>query len=396
MFRAQCCAVVGFGLMLAAASTEARELEFSVENRITGDSNVFRSESDRVADGYYSLAPRIVVREDNSKLNYEFSYRPTYETYFETSGIDGFDHWGKGVLSWRPTAVDTVGFSAQIISSRRLRFEDQAGPGGSVEETDRDRVQRSDVELSYRRALNQAFSIQLSGTFNDYDYSSDRNLDSRAYSSELGMQYAFNAITGVGLSGSFLRRENSGVGFQITTDTDIWNVAASVQRALTPTLKVSVQAGPSFISTKQKLAGLDTTSRTTSYFAAASIDKSWRRSNARASYSRAEGSGGSDASTSITDNLTLTFDHHLSRRWSFRVLGSWLQSEEISRAIANEQETTQYRVSARFLRNFTRQLSVVGKFSFFFQDQEGFGSSDIGSLYSGFLSLRYTFEPVVF
>ena len=108
MFRAQCCAVVGFGLMLAAASTEARELEFSVENRITGDSNVFRSESDRVADGYYSLAPRIVVREDNSKLNYEFSYRPTYETYFETSGIDGFDHRGKGVLSWRPTMVKAL------------------------------------------------------------------------------------------------------------------------------------------------------------------------------------------------------------------------------------------------------------------------------------------------
>ena len=80
MFRAQTCAVLGFGLMLAAASTEARELELSVENRIVGDSNVFRTSSDERSDAYYALSPRILVREGNSKLDYEFSYRPTYET----------------------------------------------------------------------------------------------------------------------------------------------------------------------------------------------------------------------------------------------------------------------------------------------------------------------------
>jgi hypothetical protein len=403
MFRAQCCAVLGFGLMFAAASTEAREVEFSVESRIGGDNNVLRTSANRVADGFWALSPRVVVREGNSRLDYDFSYRPTYETYFTTSGIDGFDHWGRGILSWRPTAADTVGFSGDFTSRRSLRLEDQSGPLNLVA-SDRERIQRSEAQLSYNHALGVDLSVQASATFNDVDYSKSTSVDSRAYSGRLGTQYVLDPVTVVGLAGTFRQRESRGVGFQFTTETDIWDVSASFRRALTPTLSLSAQAGPSFIRTTQKAPfGLfpDEKSRSTSYFAAVVIDKTWRRSNLEASYTRSDTSGGGTSSSSITDKVSLSFNHRLSRQLYFRISGSWLQSKEISdRPGGRRQETTQYRAFTTLTRTITSQLSIVGLFSFFIQDQKQgaltAGSDSIGGVYSGFLSLRYTFDPVVF
>lgn len=409
MFRALFCAALGFGLMLVSASTEARELGLSVESRIAGDSNVFRSTSNRIEDGFLALSPRVSVREQNSTFNYDISYRPTYEAYFETSGINGFDHRGKGVLSWRPTAADTFDFDANFVSRRSLRTDDQGGSGSSLRDAGRERRQRSDARLSYNRAATEALSLQASTTFEDIEYSKDRSIDSRSYSGQMGTQYVINPITVVGLSATFRRTESRGGRFQFETDTDTWNVGATLQRALTPTLNVSLQAGPSFIRTKQNAPTVpvtvpptppipDSNSRSTSYFAVLSLDKSWQRSEFNASYTRSESSGSGDTSTSIVDNVRLDFKHSLSRRWSLRAFGSWLQSEEIEEVPGGrKQKTSQYRAFASITRRFTRQLSVLGQFSYFNQDQnETARSGSVGDVFSGFLSVRYTFDPIRF
>jgi hypothetical protein len=400
MFRAPRCAVLGIGLMLAAASTEARELQLSIVNRIGGDSNVFRRSADRTADGFYAISPRVIVHEGHSKLNYDFSYQPTYQTYFETSGIDGFDHWGQADLSWRPTAADTLGFNGNFTSRRNLQLEDRGG--ATLEESDRERVQNSDAALSYSRMLNEVLSVQASAAFTDRDFSRNTSVDSRSYSGQLGTQYVLNPITMVGLSGSFRRREDRGVGLQFRGETDIWNLAASFQRSLTPTLSISAQVGPSFFRSRRKSQFSfipDSKSRSTSYFAAATLDKTWQRSYFGASYTRSESSGGGSTSSSIVDNITLNFDHRFSRRWSFRVQGTWLESKEVAEAVgASKQKTTQYRASVSTTRRITRRMSVIGQFSYFNQDQNQttFGSQSIGDVYTGFLSVRYIFDPVKF
>jgi hypothetical protein len=399
MFRVPLCAVLGIGLMLAAASIEARELELSIENRIGGDSNVFRRSSGRVDDGFYAVSPRVVVREENAKLNYDFSYQPTYETYFETSGIDGFDHRGEGVLSWRPTSVDTIGVSGSFASVRNPIIESS---GASVEASDRDRTQRSDVRLSFSRALNDVLSVQAGAVFTDLDYSQNSNIDSRSYSAQLGTQYILNPITVVGLSGSFRRREDRSGSFQFRTETDISNFAVFFQRSLTPTLNISAQIGPSFFRSRQEFPfpGIpDSKSRSTSYFAVATVDKTWQRSDFSVSYTRSESSGGGSTSSSIVDNITLGFTHRLNWRWSFRLRGEWLESKEISETAGiTRRETTQYRATTSVTRRITRQLSVTGQFLYFNQDrnQTTFGSQSIGDVYTGFLSLRYTFDPFKF
>jgi hypothetical protein len=395
--------------MLAAASAEAREVELSIENRTGADSNVFRTSSNRTGDGFYSISPRLVVRESHSKLNYDFSYIPTYTTYFETSGIDGFDHRGGGALSWRPTAADSLGLNGSYTNRRSLDSDD--GSGSSLQASDRERVQRSDVSFSYSRALNEAFSVQTGAAFTDLEFSRDTSTDSRSYSGQLGTQYVLNPITVVGLNATFRRRDDRGVGFglfgnrfQIKTETDIWNIGASIRRALTPTLSFSAQAGPSFFRSEQEAQfNLTTTSDSTSYFASVVVEKSWQRSDLDASYTRSESAGSGNSSSSIVDNLSLNFEHKLNRQLTFRILGSWIQSKEISEVLgANKRKTTQYRVRTSLTQRITRQLSVIGQFLYLNQDQNrtgttsGSGSESIGDVYVGFLSLRYTFDPVLF
>ncbi len=401
MFRAQYCAILGFGLMLAAASTEARELEFSIENRIVADSNVFRTSSDRIEDGSYVLSPRISVSQKNSRLNYSLSYQPIYEAFFTTSGINGFDHWGQANFSWRPTAVDTLSFDGNYASRRTLRIEN-FGSGAPLETSDRERVQRADARLSYRHALSQVLSVDLTAAFQDLDYSRNTSIDSRFISGRLGGQYVLTPVTLVGLSGTIRQRENLGGDSQLTTETTIWDLAASVQRNLTPTLVLSVQAGPSFIRTKQKFPNPiplpDEKSRSTSFFAVASLEKRWQRSNFTASYTRSESNGSGTTASSINDYISLDFTHRLDRRWSFGIFGSWLESEEItSLPGGRRQKTTQYRAFVSLTRKVARRVSVTTQFSIFDQDENGStGSGSIGRVYSGFLSLRYTFDPVVF
>ncbi len=412
MSLARDCAILGFGLMLAAASTEARELEFSLENRISGESNVLRTSSNRKADGSYSISPEVILRENHSKLNYRFSYRPTYETFFTTSGIDGFDHRARGVLSWRPTGVDTFGVNGNFSNRRSLRLEDESAPSDppSIVENDRTRVQRFDARLFYDRTISEVFSVQASATIDDLNYNRGTSVDSRAYSGSLSLQYTMNPTTAVGLSASIRERLSRPNGrFRYKTDTEIWDVAFSFRRALTPNLSFSAQAGPSFIRTKQKAPSFppdflnppdlqDENSRSTSYFATVAIDRSWQRSDFRASYVRSESSGGNNAGSSINDSISLDFHYRIDRQSTFRILAKWLRSEEISSVADGEKlETTQYSGFASLNRRITRRWTVVGQFSFFTQNQNHIRrANEIGAAYSGYLSIRYTFDPIVF
>jgi hypothetical protein len=189
--------------------------------------------------------------------------------------------------------------------------------------------------------------------------------------------------------------------FNVNTDTDIWNVGVSIRRALTPNLSISAQAGPSFFRTEQESFLSSDTSDSTSYFASLVVKKSWQRSDLDASYTRSESSGSGNSSSSIVDNISLNIEHRLNRRLTLRILGSWIQSKEISDALgASKRKTTQYRVRTSLTHRITRQLSVVGQFLYLNQDQNrrtgGSGSESIGDVYVGFLSLRYTFDPIFF
>ena len=415
MFRAHFCAVLGSGLMLAAASAEAGEVLLSVDSRIGGDSNVFRTSDDRKQDGFFAFSPQLSVRELNRELNYSFGYRPTYETYFETSNIDGFDHKAYGNLTWRASPVDRITLGSDYTNNRRVRFEDDSSPSDPVvnlEGNARERVRRANAQLSYSRELNSVLSVYAAASFGDVDYSRSESVDSRGYSAQVGTNYVLTPLTVVGLSGSLRHRDSDpGSGFQASQQTQIWNVSVSVQRELTPTLTVSAQAGPSFIRSNRDIPSAVCQSRipptpdcpnikdsTTSYFADFSIAKRWQRSHFNASYTRSESAGGGTQAASILDNVTVSFDHKPTSKWILRVSGSWLQNKEIeATTLAGKQETILYSTFASATRIINSHFSIIGQYSFYVQDEnQNNGSGSVGPVQTGYVSVRYTFDPLVF
>ena len=204
MVRAQVCAVLGF-VMLVAMSTEAREFEVSIENRIGGDDNIFGTSRDQVEDGFYEFAPKLVVREEREEVNYNVRYMPVYQAFFDHDNANGWDHFTDGELDWRITPRDTLGVSQRFSDTRRVRLEATEAAAGLppvLEENDRDRVRRIHAAVYYSRQFTPTLGARVSFQFEDIDFDSLRQTDTRAYSGSLAGNYAVSARTTLGLSGS--------------------------------------------------------------------------------------------------------------------------------------------------------------------------------------------------
>jgi predicted porin len=251
--------------------------------------------------------------------------------------------------------------------------------------------------------LSPVLSLQASVNFDDFDSSRDTDLDSRAYSGQLGGQYVLNSRTSLGISGAVRHRESSGNDRQYTTDTDIWDVAASISRQLSPTMSMSLQAGPSFVSTKQIPPSSDSSlsneySSDISYFASADVVKEWQRARFGVSYTRSESRGGGTSSSAFVDNIALNVNYYFSRQWKLRIYGGWTQRKEISSIPGSAKvDTTNYQAVGTVAHRITPRLSLIGQYAFLNQDQDGGpGTVSIGQVHTGYLALRYTFDPIAF
>lgn len=426
MQRAHVCAGLGLGMMLMASSTYAGEVELSLEGRIGGDSNVFRSSEDETDDGTFDISPRIAVRDANDDLDYAFSYQPTHRSFFETSGIDGVDHNADARVAWEVSAIDEIELSSTYYNGRQY-FIDASTPtsGQTFTANDRERLRISDTQLGYRRLLSRRLAVGVDGFFSDFDASGtdlQSQTDSRAYTGRISAQYGLSPRIQIGLVGSGRRRENRAVGpFRVSTRTEVWDVMATASYLLTPTISVSVQAGPSFIRQQQVPAGARDLSSPeciqppafqcarykreegsdVTPFASASLSKQWQSSDIAISYLRTEArSGNTSSSSSINDQVQVDGNIRLDDRWTLRGLFAWNRYESIvdQQGAASGFKLTTYRTTETVEFALSRRIFLLGQYTYSWQENEydvvGF-SSDV-DVHVGFVGIRYTFEPLSF
>lgn len=429
MQRAQLCAGLGIGLMLATSSAQAGQVDLSVEGRLGGESNVFRSETNRIEDGTFEITPRLGVTERNDDLSYSLFYMPTHRTFIETSGIDGFDHRARATGGWSLSDLDRIEATGSYYNGRQFRSEDTAaGPAQSFEFNDRERIGIAELNLGYQRLLSPRTSVGIGFDFEDFDAagtSENSQTDSRAYTGRVSLRHSLNEITQVGVSASGRRRENRAVdpfvpisnpldplfpGFvepRASSETDVWDVLFSVSRSLSPTMDVSIQAGPSFIRQQQLPSdspflppqiGKDE-SRDVTVFAAASVDKRWQATNVGLSYVRSEArSGSTSSSSSISDIVELSTRHQFSDALTVRWLVSWNRFDQIASQAGGDQrfELTSIRSTASFDYVISRRLSLVGRYTYLWQvvDRSGLVIPSRVDVHLGSLGIRYTFEPL--
>jgi hypothetical protein len=258
MYRAFVCACLGL-VMLAAVSANSTEVAFSLENRIGGDQNILRTSTDTKSDGFWEIVPKVTIRERNRELRYDFQYTPIYETFFETDGIDGWDHIQSGRFDWDITPRDTLGFTQEFAETRRIRQESAEAFESSspiVQETDRQRIRRAGVGLYYVHFFTPRWSARVDANFSDIDFNSPFDVDTRAYGGSLSGQYIWSEQLTLGVYGSGRYRQSLGVGRQPSSNSGIGNIAASVSADLAilgnslQGWELFVQAGPSIVRTE--------------------------------------------------------------------------------------------------------------------------------------------------
>lgn len=418
MQRARFCALWGLGMMLASSSTRAGELELSVEGRLGGESNVFRSDDspelnqDPTEDGIFDISPRVGARDRNDDFDYEAHYQPTYRSFFKTPRIDGVDHSAGGSVGWSATAIDRVEATASYYNGRQY-LSGRKGDGASqtFAVDDRERIAISDLNLSYRRLLSQQLSVGLRGDFHDFDAgnAARSQTDSRAYTARLDARYAMTELINLGVAVSGRLRQNRATDPtpetpRVSSETEVWDVSFSVSRQLTPTASVSIQAGPSFIRQQQVPRGSPfphEEDRDVTVFAAASANKTWLTSNVGISYVRTEsGSGSVSSASAISDTVELNASRRFTDSWTGRLSASWNQLDQIATQSGNDSRflLTYYNAQGTLEYALTRRVMLIGHYSYYWQDVERSeeDASTTIDVHLGYLGVRYTFESLVY
>ncbi|MBC8187353.1 MAG: hypothetical protein H8E78_03980 [Proteobacteria bacterium] len=435
MHRAQGCALLGSVLMLAAASTEAREMNFLVDSSLGWDSNVFQRSARTRSDGYWEFSPRVIVRDSRDELEYDVRYRPTFQAFFNEDNIDidDWDHNARVDIDWLATPADTLTLGGSITRTRVVRqFQDDPAsitPPDRDEfiltESDREIILRSLARLGYRRSFSASLSGQFDFSFEDIDYRSDQSVDSRSYSASAGLTGLFNSRTQGGFSATGRIRQGRGIDFlpspvvgQFSSRTLTGDFSFFVLRLLTPSLSLSLRAGPSITQTEQdappsrqfglvldpltgepeikRIRGRTSSEQSVSFVADASLEKQWRRSTGKIGYTRFESGTGGSSSASIVDQVTVSLNHRPAPRVTINLVVSWNQREVISDLESSVQsDSRRYSGTAAASYAITRQVSILGRFSYRqFEDKNTTTSKT--EIILGSIIFRYSFDPVRF
>ncbi|GEM_PF-2246547 len=460
MSRAQTCAsILGLGLMLSAASTEARELELFVESRFGADSNVFRradeSELPETAGGVWELAPRLTVRDQQDELQYSFSYQPTYEQFFaledgrDAGDISGFDHNANGTLEWMADPATRINLDGSFFRQRRVREEFVGVPTAAdpvLDASDNEYLQRGRGTLSFYRQLDPRFSVRGSVSHDNFSAERTDQSDSISYSASGGVDYSLSAHTKVGVTGTFRYRDtkasidrnplppvppmpplpgNPNIDYtEFRSNTQTVDLSFSLEQEVTEHLSVVLAAGPSFFQTRDEqsetrdpdlLGPIPPTflafNDDQSVFALARVTYYWQRGRLDVSYQRSEGGGGgATAAATIVDSLSIGAMHQPTREWTLRGSFNWNRRESLSTEsfFGLDTRVAGFSTSLTVERRITRHLEISGRAFFGWTNRDEFrlatpanpglgtNASNDTRIMTGTLFIRYTFEPYVF
>jgi hypothetical protein len=256
--------------VLAVSPASADRASLAIEQSVAGQSNLQRTHDDEQEDGSYEVRPRLWFERPVGDLQYLVEYSPTYDVYFETDGIDGFDQFGRGDISYSPWPTGTVSARTDLAYYRSIRSETIEGPTGAPEVTAdaSGRVFRALSGFDYEHSLSPTTVAKTALGLQAYEYSTDNNADSLGLNGELSLLHDVRPTLALGafVFGSHRRFEE--LGFEPESENVVGHFGPMLRIAPTPTLTFEGQAGPAWVFTDRDASD----PRDVALFNTASID----------------------------------------------------------------------------------------------------------------------------
>jgi hypothetical protein len=235
--------------LLAAAPTRADQLIMGVEQSITAQSNIFRLPENRIADGTYELTPVIRLRRPESKFSYDIRYAPSFEVFFKTNGINGFDHLFRSDFGYRATPNASFALSADVADYRANRATGVDGATGIPDVTPgaRGRITRVFSDLSYEHRLGPVTNLVAGVGLQSYDYTTPNNVDSLGFGGEIVLTTQPTQILTLGGSLLASHRGFDERDLQPSSRNTILNPNLIVQIQPFSTVRLDLRGGPGWV-----------------------------------------------------------------------------------------------------------------------------------------------------
>ena len=167
---------------------------------------------------------------------------------------------------------------------------------------------------------------------------------------------------------------------------------------LRPYLLFSFQGGPTLIRSEQEFPGFrsDETDTNTSFFARVELSGDWKLHTGSIRYRRSE-SANAGSGSSIVDSVSLDVKYRPIRNWTLRLFPSWNRRESIVDDFGGGDERVEsYNVIGTSEYEIFENVTITSRVRFSQVSRERRTDNDVYNIITGFVGLRYVFEPVVF
>ncbi len=167
------------GALLTTSQATAGELLLSLDNWLSYESNIFKRVSDEVRDGIYSVVPTARVRQNDSEFTYDVAYTPTYDVYFNTNQLNGWDHNFRAESAYQPNGRNQFTVDGRVLNFRtnRSAFGDPGDSPGFAG-FNIGRVKRYEAGLGWSHSITQRLVGRLDGDFQQIEYTQLDRTDS--------------------------------------------------------------------------------------------------------------------------------------------------------------------------------------------------------------------------
>lgn len=236
----------------------AEELRLGVQGSIEHDSNLFNSPTTPIQDWVVRTGPLLGLRENQGNFVYELRYEPRFETFIDGTAPDAWDHNAFGRATWQMTGRTSLEATNRFLITRSLNragfitdpAAPDAGPTGDIEVA-RQRIKRN---LAAAKLIHM-FTPRLTGTASlSYDlFRTDRKdrFDSDVYGGSLDTTYVLTPGDQVGAGFGVTYQNFNETETQPGRETTLYRLYATWFHSFDPTFTLSVQGGPTFISSDQ-------------------------------------------------------------------------------------------------------------------------------------------------
>jgi hypothetical protein len=378
--------------VVGARTSEAGELNLSVQSKVGYDSNVFNGNPDDVETAVIMFQPEGSVSDTLERGSYLVSYSPSYFINTSKNARNTWNHrvqvGGTYYFSPRTSLSLTDNF---LFLEKMVYSPSDPDDDANIDDSNRQTTTNA-VDLSFNHLLTRRLSLFSNGRYKIYRYDRKRSEDSDNFGGSAGLRYMLNQQLSVGGGGqvsywSFDSREpqssvvcggESGPGSRTLS----YSGFASANYQYDETTSFQMRAGPAWIDSKQFLCtGLlpsdfdrQDTDQTT-WFAEASLHKRWQHVKGSLSYQRSEGTYGSAGQTSVNDSVTGRLDWQPARFWDLELRLGWIRrSQEGARntttQVRQNPETNLFTAAFKVSRQIAKRTRVFADVSYRDQNQD--------------------------